>query len=454
MESFWLLAYLTLAGAALVQALLVAINVYEHRRRAQVRLKKISYYAPSGRVLVISPCKGDDPGLEANLRALLNQDYPDYEVAFVVEDAADPACPAIGRAMAACSRTPARLIVAGRAVDCGQKIHNLRAATADVPDNIRHLAFFDCDGRPKSFWLRTAICKHYLPRIGATTGYRWLIPQKSTITNHIVSAINCNIMALLGRNSHQLVWGGSWAIRRETFQRLGIRDAWQGALSDDLVASRELGRAGLAVRFDPACVLTSPIDFNWTQMFEFMRRQYCITRHYAFRWWLLALAAATVSNVAWLASIGLLAGALFTKPQLAWLPAGTLAALYGLGFYRGWAMQGLAAVYSPENIGDLRGVRRWHIWGNPLVGFVQWLGLIASAFGNHVRWRSIDYKLDVAGRVIFKRVIAEKAGSAVNDQSPGRSREGIGPRPRIPNLKSEISASQFCSTLNPDSSLP
>jgi ceramide glucosyltransferase len=422
MVLLWLIVYLTLAGAALVQALLVAINVYEHRRRALVRLSNIPSYAPSGRVLVVSPCKGDDPELEGNLRALLAQDYPDYEVVFVVEDAADAACPAIRRAMAGCPHTPARLIVAGRAEGCGQKIHNLRAATADLPDAIRQLAFFDSDGRPRPFWLRTAIYKHYLPRIGATTGYRWLIPQKATLANHLVCAVNCNVMAVLGRNSHHLVWGGSWAIRRETFARLGIRDAWQGKLSDDLVASDRLARAGLEVRFDPACVLTSPADFNWPQMFEFVRRQYCITRHYAFRWWLLALAAATVANLAWLASLGLLAGMMFAKSPLAWLPASVLAALYGLGVYRGWAMQSLAAVYSPQHLRELRGVRRWHIAGNFAVNFVQWLGLVASAFGNRVRWRSIDYKLDAAGRVIFKRVLAE------NNESTA-----------VPNLRSEIS---------------
>jgi len=56
------------------------------------------------------------------------------------------------------------------------------------------------------------------------------------------------------------------------------------------------------------------------------------------------------------------------------------------------------------------------------VNFVQWLGLVASAFGNRVRWRSIDYKLDAAGRVIFKRVLAE------NNESTA-----------VPNLRSEIS---------------
>ncbi len=404
MDSLWLIAYSVLAGAAVVQALLVAINVYEHRRRALVRLKKISYYAPTGRVLVLSPCKGLDAHLEENLRALLTQDYPDYEVAFIVEGAGDPACPVIRRAMAACSKTPARLLVAGQAEGCGQKVHNLRVATAELPADIRHLAFFDSDSRPKPFFVRAAIYKHYLPQIGATTGYRWLIPQRPTVSNHLVAAINCNVMAVLGRNSHQFVWGGSWAIRRETFEQLAIHKAWEGMLSDDLVASNQLHRSGLEVRFDPACVLTSPVDFDWSGMFDFVRRQYRITRCYSFRWWLLALAAATVGNLAWMTSAGLLAYAMLAERSIAWLPAAVLGVLYGMGVYRGWAVQSLAAVYSPQNLPELRGVRRWHIWASPAVGLVQWIGLIASAFGNRVRWREIDYRLGGDGKVLSMRV--------------------------------------------------
>ncbi len=405
MDLLWLIAYVFLAGIAIVQSLLVAINVYEHRRRALIRLKKLSYYAPTGRVHVFSPCKGHDTNLEENLWALLTQDYPDYEVTFIVEDASDPACQVIRRAMAACPQTPARLLVAGQAEDCGQKVHNLRMATADLKPEIRHLAFFDSDSRPKPYWVRAAIYKHYLPQIGATTGYRWLIPQKPTVPNHLVCAINCNVMAVLGRDSHHIVWGGSWAIRRETFEQLNIHQAWDGMLSDDLVASNCLRRSGLKVRFDPACVLTSPVDFDWSGMFDFVRRQYCITRHYAFRWWLLALAAATVGNLAWLSSLGLLACTIFGERPSAWLPTVVLGVLYSLGFYRGWAMQSLAAVYSPENLPELRGVRRWHIWASPAVALVQWLGLIASAFGNRVRWRAIDYRLGTDGRVLFKRIL-------------------------------------------------
>jgi hypothetical protein len=156
-------------------------------------------------------------------------------------------------------------------------------------------------------------------------------------------------------------------------------------------------------------------------MFDFVRRQYRITRHYAFRWWLLALAAATVGNLAWIVSLGLLAAAMLGERSLAWLPATVLAALYGLGLYRGWAMQSLAAVYSPQNLSELRGVRRWHIAASPVVAFVQWLGLIASAFGNRVKWRAIDYRLGAGGRVLSQRILATAEDKAEETESPGRS---------------------------------
>jgi ceramide glucosyltransferase len=432
MDGLWLIPYVVFAAAAILQSVLVAISVYEHRRRALVRLKKISYYAPSGRVLVLSPCKGHDPNLGENLRALLTQDYPDYEVTFIVEDADDPACPVIRSAMAACPQTPARLLVAGRAEHGGQKIHNLRAATAILAAEIRHLAFFDSDSRPRPYWVRAAIYKHYLPQIGATTGYRWLVPQRPSLPNHLVAAINCSVMAVLSRNSHKFVWGGSWAIRRETFEQLAIREAWDGKLSDDLVATRQLHRSGLEVRFDPACVLTSPVDFDWGGMFEFVRRQYAITRHYALRWWLLALAAATIGNLAWLVSGGVLGYTLLAARSLAWLPGSILGLLYVLGCYRGWAMQSLAVVYSPESLAELRGVRRWHIWASPVVAFAQWIGLIASAFGSGVTWRSIHYRLGAQGRVIFQQVLAAPPGPVP------RCPPVAGYRSPISHLKSRI----------------
>ena len=44
---------------------------------------------------MIAPCRGLDKGLRENLLALIEQDYPDYEVIFVVDDKNDAAVPII-----------------------------------------------------------------------------------------------------------------------------------------------------------------------------------------------------------------------------------------------------------------------------------------------------------------------------------------------------------------------
>ncbi|KKK47409.1 hypothetical protein LCGC14_3155500, partial [marine sediment metagenome] len=100
MESFCLVAYLVLAVVTLVQAVIVAVQTWEHRRYARSCMRGLRSHRPHGRAAVFAPCKGVDVDLEENLCALLRQDYDDYEVTFIVESADDPACPVIRRLMA------------------------------------------------------------------------------------------------------------------------------------------------------------------------------------------------------------------------------------------------------------------------------------------------------------------------------------------------------------------
>ena len=50
-----------------------------------------SSYRP--RLALISPCKGSDTTFEKNIKSLFQQDYPDYEIFFVVESTDDSAYP-------------------------------------------------------------------------------------------------------------------------------------------------------------------------------------------------------------------------------------------------------------------------------------------------------------------------------------------------------------------------
>ena len=405
MEAFLLAAYLVLAVLALLQGLLLALQTWEHRRYGRSCMANLGRGRPSGHVAVFAPCKGVDVGLEANLRALLRQDYDDYDVTFIVDSADDPACEVIGRVTAAHPEVPSRLVVAHAATDTGQKVHNLRAATADVPPHVKYLAFVDSDAGPRPEWLRTLAWRLSAEGVAAATGYRWFVPTRNTAANYILYSINCGVMALLGRKSHYLIWGGSWGIRREAFDAIGLHAAWEGTLSDDLVASRQLRRARLTVRFEPACVVASPLDCSPREMLAFIRRQYLVGRFYTPVWWAFGLAVASLPNLVWLGSVAALAASIIYGTPPVWLVLGVCAALYLLCVQRGYVRQALLGTYFPERRHALRGAARFDILAGPLAAMVGWVGMLGSLFGKHIHWRGITYRVFPGGkmRVVGRR---------------------------------------------------
>ncbi|MCC6126618.1 MAG: glycosyltransferase [Pirellulales bacterium] len=399
MEAYIDLFYYFAAAAAVVQSFLLGMQTWEHRRYVRSCMKSLDCHQPAGRVLVCAPCKGNDVNLEDNLRALLEQDYGDYEVAFIVESEFDSAVPFIRRAMAAHPWMPARLIVAGRAVDCGQKVHNLRVATGRLSPRIEYLAFIDSDARPRPEWLRMLVARLQRPKLGAITGYRWFVPQSDSLANRLLYSLNCDLMALLGRSSHHLVWGGSWAIRRQVFELVGLHSAWKNTLSDDFTAGRVLRDAGLEVRFEPACVVASPIDNNLREATSFLRRQYLLTKLYARQWWLFAVLGFSAANLLWLGNLAVLAWSFCGGPVSAWIPAAVTIALYLARVYRGAVRQDLVEVYFPHLKKTLERCKRFDVWLNPLVGLFHWTVILSTTVGKHVNWRGIGYSLFPNGKV-------------------------------------------------------
>jgi hypothetical protein len=399
MDAFWLTAYLSLSGAVLVFSLLLALLTWEHRRFVRSCLRAAEHHRPTGRVALFAPCKGLDLDIEANLRAILDQDYDDFEVAFIVESTDDPVYPAIRRAMAEHPSVPTRVIVAGRAFDSGQKVHNLRVATEHLAPRIKYLAFVDSDACPRPAWLRAMVARLNDPVWSAVTGYRWFVPKRATLANALVYSMNCDVISLLTKSSHTLIWGGSWAISREVFDAIELHKAWQGTLSDDLVASRLMRQHGLKVRFEPACVVGSPLDESLRQAMSFIRRQYLVARFYTFDWWLLSLLAATGTNAIWLGNLAVFAWSLLSGRPSPWIPLAVSAVLYAVTVYRGWLRQDLVRAYFAHQEKALRRIRWFDIWANPLVELAHWLGIAISAAGRHILWRGIRYHVLPGGRV-------------------------------------------------------
>jgi len=405
-------ACLILGLLSTVTSLLLLVGTFENRRFARSRRRRVLKSNLLGRATIIAPCKGVEFGLQRNLRRLFEQDYPDFEILFVVESEDDPACPVIRRQIEQHPNISARLLIAGRATQSGQKVHNLLAAVRCLSSETQLLAFVDSDARPRCDWLSRLIARLDRQDVGAVTGYRWFVPQSRSLANHLLYSINALVASLYGPGGFYLIWGGTWAIRREVFQQLDIAGVWRGRLLDDLLAASVIKQAGLRVEFEPACVVASPIETNLPQMGEFMRRQYLLGRFYARRWWLCALLVSTLSVVALvgnaaLAIFGFLGGAAWTMQ-----PVSVCIVLLTLHYARAWLRYQMAADYLSELSDGLRRSRRFDLLAVPLVMAVNCLGLLSSSVGNTLTWRGIQYAVFPSGRV---RLIGRQPDSVIKN---------------------------------------
>lgn len=268
-------------------------------------------------VSIFAPCRGLDEDLEENLNALFQQDFPRYEVIFVVDSEKDEAVSIIEKMMnrrdaetqgnlkensailRLCGENiPAKLVVAGNAENESQKVHNLREAVLHVSDESKVFVFVDSDARPSENWLKNLIAPLKDEKIGAATGYRWFISKKFSFASEMRSVWNASIASALGANlKSNFCWGGSMAIRRETFEKVGMREKWRGTLSDDFAVTRAMKQANLQIYFVPQALAVSVESCSFRECLEFTTRQMKITRVYAQNLWLQSFIGAGLFNL-------------------------------------------------------------------------------------------------------------------------------------------------------------
>ena len=370
---------------------------------------------PSERVALFVPIKGYDADLEANLRPFFEQDHLAYELVFIVESIEDGAYAPIERLIREYPARPARLVVAGLASDSGQKVHNLLVATEFLPPGVNVLAFADADIRPPRHWLRL-LTQRIHPFV-ASSGYRWFVPKRATPANLLLSAINAAVVPTMFPGIHHTVWGGSWAIQREVFESSGLREAWRGTLSDDLVASAVLARLKLPIALEPACILPSPIDVDFRSMVTWVRRQYLIGRVYSPRLWTFVFVGHLVNQmVFWgcftTAAVGAIVGAPWT-----WQPAAVVGVLYGLQVCRGWLRQRASRIYLSQCQRELAAARWFDILCGPLAALTLAVALVASAIGRRISWKGNVYEMASGGQIRRIPTVSAAAPDTVDGRS-------------------------------------
>ena len=364
------------------------------RFRKQVKeLRSILYPRPRGRVAVILPCKGIDPGFRDNLRAFFDQDYPSLELVFSVATADDPACAEIDAVMEEyAGRVKAYRMVAGIENVRAQKITNLLSAVKWLGASADILVFADSDLRPDSGFVRRLVAPLVLPQVGATTGYRWYAPQDTRLGSILRSTWNAGALPFVSDSKHNFCFGGAMAIRKNVYDIAGIAQAWDRTLSDDLMLTVKVRGLGLETQFVPSCVAVSHEGSTLGQTIEFTNRQSLISKIYFPPLW-------------WGAAIGHSLGCFFVVYGLAsllsWFIAGGTVALVGSACLLMIPLQWVNALWLLGSVREMLPqlsdslVRlKWHyMFAASLAPFLSLINTINSLFTNRITWRGVQYEL-------------------------------------------------------------
>lgn len=376
-------------------------NVYKYLERYErwVRRsdRKLLPFTPPAALIV--PIKGIDERFAHHLDSLLSQRYPAYRLIFIVQSESDPAWGRLQSQAAlftACADSTGcrsiTILAAGLSLDEGQKVRNLLCGLRSVTEQDECIVFADADAVPDDDWLRRIIHPLTHDDIGATTGYRWLVPQsdRPNLPTMLGSIINSSIATLLGPDGRSHAWGGSMALLRKTALACKLEEHWRGSLSDDYQLTRAIRSLKLRILFVPSCLIASPVDFSWKSLMEFGRRQYLITRVYAPLLWCQGLLFVGLYNAAMLSA--LVVATMFTPGWAwSWIVFAFVAALEAWRTsVRGRAVKTVLGPEVHDRLGDVREIERFQ---GMLIMAVHFAMILASIWGRTIRWAGITYEL-------------------------------------------------------------
>jgi cellulose synthase/poly-beta-1,6-N-acetylglucosamine synthase-like glycosyltransferase len=288
---------------------------------------------------------------------------------------------------------------------CSDKIHNLLACYRASSPDCKVLVVLDADIEPHPLLLQRLVTPLADDGVGAVTGYRWLVANERSLVRTV--ATMANAASAVSFWLSQNVWGGTLAIRKDTFVGLGVASVWRDALSDDLTLRRLLLTHGRRVVSISDGLAVSHQNYDWPGYWEFLIRQLRIARVYTpSLWWqVVAFYVLTVPTALYgvLGSAGWTVGLWSTVVPLAASPIALLFLLQGWLVIDG-AQRAIRRRGEAMPLVRLRDMPIY--WLALVVGCAQ---LVASATGRSIVWRGILYRMHARNRTEVIRPGSEHA---------------------------------------------
>jgi len=236
-------------------------------------------------VPVFSGNPPEAPGLADALRSLAAQDHPDFELIVVVRDA--------DSAPGSSLPSVVKVALAGDGLSLRQ------AGVRSARRRSEVLAFADASGTVSPYWLRALVAPLSEPGVGASTGFRWYVPDPPSFWSLMQSVWNGLIAGRLGPGPADFAWAGAMAITRTVFTESCVNESWGGVDPEDLALTSAVQESGKRIAYAPGAMVACPAG----EFFRNARREMAQARRYLPRLWWTTLAAHTIYCGAMVAAI-------------------------------------------------------------------------------------------------------------------------------------------------------
>jgi ceramide glucosyltransferase len=361
-----------IAGSVAFCALVIAASWHYLR----VRPPRAASVRP---ISILKPLSGLDEGLEENLRACFEQDYPEFEILFAVRQPDDPAAAVAARLGREYARVPSRLIVTGDPECANAKVFALEAMLAEARYDL--LVMSDSDTRAGADLLRVVNQEFQDERLGlATCPYR-AVPGSSFWSRLEAIGMNTEFLAgvLVARMLDGMKFGvgPTMAARRAAIDRIGGFGRLSDYLAEDFVMGQLIAAAGFRTILSSYVIEhrigAQKLRPNFAHRLRWVRS----TRR--------SRPAGYVGQL-FMYPLPLALALAIAKPE--WWPL--LPVVAAVRALAAWAVAGWVLH------DDLTRRRWWLVALEDLVSFGFWL---AGFFGNSIAWRGRRYVLQRDGRM-------------------------------------------------------
>jgi cellulose synthase/poly-beta-1,6-N-acetylglucosamine synthase-like glycosyltransferase len=228
---------------------------------------------------VILCLRGADPYLRQCLQALLRQNYPQYELKVVIDHQEDPAWNIAIDTIQELGATNVEISFL-RSVrnTCSLKCSSLVQAVSELDDSYKIVALVDSHTVVHRNWLRELVNPLAHPKVGATTGSPWYLPQG----NHWWSLVPyiSNVSLAIQKYLFGIPWGGSLAIKTDVIRQTGLLDKWSQALCEDIMIRSVLRKHGMGVKFVPSLLMVNREQCDFPSLKDQIQRQLICSRLY------------------------------------------------------------------------------------------------------------------------------------------------------------------------------